>query len=102
MYLLSRSLGKAAEWDRSFSQADDGPVFTADIKKDDFEFDDFESGTTVASTPLANVYDRTLQHTLTVEYGSSGSIDYAITDAETGAAILSYAKSGRYTGTGGT
>ena len=86
----------------SFSTGDSGPVFTADIRGTNLELDDVHGGTTVASTPLTNIYERTLQHTLTVEYGPTGSINYAITDASSGAKLLSYAKSGRYTGTGGT
>lgn len=53
------------------------------------------------SIPLKSFEDRTLQHTLVVKYGPSGSVDYKITDAANGAGVLAYKVNGSV-GKGGT
>ncbi|KAF8313786.1 hypothetical protein DL93DRAFT_1118251 [Clavulina sp. PMI_390] len=77
-----------------FSTAIDNPVFVLDIIKDMVYVKDTAAGTYIASATLADFSNRPLLHTMNITYGPSGSIKFAITDSQTGAAVLSFSKSG--------
>ncbi|KAF8313784.1 hypothetical protein DL93DRAFT_1117928 [Clavulina sp. PMI_390] len=77
-----------------FSTADSGPVYFMDIIKDMVYVKDVAAGTYLASATLADFSNRPLLHTMTITYGPSGSVQFAITDSQTGAAVLSFSKSG--------
>ncbi|KAF8313783.1 hypothetical protein DL93DRAFT_2058671, partial [Clavulina sp. PMI_390] len=77
-----------------FSTGDSGPVYFMDIIEDMVYVKDVAAGTYLTSATLANFSNRPLLHTMTITYGPSGSIQFAITDSQTGAAVLSFSKSG--------
>ncbi|KAF8313785.1 hypothetical protein DL93DRAFT_2167593 [Clavulina sp. PMI_390] len=71
-----------------------GPIYFMDIIEDMVYVKDVAAGTHLASATLADFSNRPLLHTMTITYGPSGSIKFAIADSQTGDAVLSFSKSG--------
>lgn len=84
----------------SFSATDGAPVYFLDILKNGVSFKDATTESVLATASLASILATPLQHTLTVTYGPTGSLNYVITNSQTGASIFKYSMKG-HVGSGG-
>lgn len=66
------------------------PLISANLGTDYATITNDVTDETVAQIPLSSYLGRTAQHTLQVKYGSSGKLNYTITDFHTGDTLLKY------------
>jgi len=107
-YYLSSQVGTSSHFFhlmQVFSDGDGGPVVTLDAVNGDLAIDDnvrgCGSGNVCPVVAFPTFTDRTTLHSIKVTFGPSGKLAYTVTDADTGAKILSYSASGAM-GTGGS
>ncbi|EJU01067.1 hypothetical protein DACRYDRAFT_22864 [Dacryopinax primogenitus] len=80
-----------------FSTMDDGPLVTLDPISGAVRITDYERGCNPCGptySPLSSWEGRTTMHEMTLTSGSNGNLQYAVSDASTGAALISYSVSG--------
>ncbi|EPQ55372.1 hypothetical protein GLOTRDRAFT_129646 [Gloeophyllum trabeum ATCC 11539] len=81
-----------------FSRGDNAAIVTLDAVKGQFAVEDNFRNCSVTRCPsvaISQFTDRTTLHAMTVTFGPTGKLRYIVTDADTGANILSYTASGK-------
>ncbi|KAI0795130.1 hypothetical protein C8Q75DRAFT_530421 [Abortiporus biennis] len=106
-YYLSSQVGTSTHFFHLMQVFSDGqgePVVTLDAVNGQLAIVDVARGCTTNKCPavaISQFTDRTTLHTIKVTFGPNGKLNYAITNADTGASILSYSATGAM-GSGGS
>ncbi|KZS93859.1 hypothetical protein SISNIDRAFT_410813 [Sistotremastrum niveocremeum HHB9708] len=99
---LSSSVGTSTHFFhlmQVFDETADGPVVTLDAVSNKLSIKDYatartDCGGTCPSVALTNYNGITTLHSMTVTFGQSGSLSYKVTNAKSGATVISYSAAG--------
>ncbi|KAK4054395.1 hypothetical protein OIV83_000889 [Microbotryomycetes sp. JL201] len=98
-YLSGSGFSTTGSWNHLFQLLSrgggrTGPILTLDVRNGKAFVTAPGRCNECASMPISSFTGRTIKHTLTVKFGSSGRLLYTATNAATGQRLLSYSMSG--------